>query len=54
MNHNLGLAGKNYQKKGRNENTGRLPCYRLIVIEKDWKTTVHLLADYATDVEQSS
>ena len=39
------------QKQGRDENTRRPPCYSKIMVKEDWKTTVHLLPAYATDVE---
>ena len=39
------------QKQGRDENTGRLSCYGKIVVKKDWKATLRMLPDYATDVE---
>ena len=41
-------------EQGRDENTRRLFLYRKFVVKKDWKTTLLLLPDYATDVEQSS
>ena len=47
---------KKVQKQGRDENTRRLSCCRIVVVMKDWKTTVLLLPDliFATEVEQVS
>ena len=39
------------QEKGMNENMRRLSCLRSIVVNKDWKTIVHLLLSQATEVE---
>ena len=42
------------QKQGRDENTGRLSCYRKSAVKKGWKSTLHLLYSQATAVEQPS
>ena len=34
-----------------NEKTIRQPCYLKIMVKKDYKSTLHLLYDYATGVE---
>ena len=44
MNYKKGYACKKIQKKGRDENTRRLTCYRKIVVK-------NVMPDYATDVD---
>ena len=39
------------QKQGRAKNIERLSRYRKIVIQKDWKTTLHLLHSQTTEAE---
>ena len=41
------------QKQGRDENSRRLSCYQKVVVEKDWKPTLHLLYSQTTEVELS-
>ena len=45
----VGVGLEEVQKQGRDENTKRLSCYKKIVVNKDWKTTLLLLPDYATN-----
>ena len=47
----VGMSQYKVQKPGRDANTRRLPDYRKIVVKEDQKATLHLLFDYATDVE---
>ena len=44
------------KKQGRNGKEQKQEDYPTtkIVLNEDWKTTLHLLPDYAIDVEQSS
>ena len=51
MNYKQGWACKKYRKKGKDEYMRRLSSYRKILVKKDWKTTLCLFPDYATDVE---
>ena len=38
------------QKKGRHETQEDYPTTKMVG-KKDWKTTLHLLTDYAIDIE---
>ena len=53
--YNQGSACKKYRnKEAMKTQEDYSACSRKVVVKKDWKTTLLLLPDYATDVEQSS